>query len=128
METTAHPASWLLEALRRIRRRPAMYLRDDRLNSLACYVEGVLHGRDLAGGSNTSEEAFLGAFGDWLGDRLDLEPQDCWFYLMRCLPERTGHIDDFYRELDRYLAESGFARGLDDERLDVTGWRRTPRS
>jgi hypothetical protein len=100
-----------------------MYLRDERINSLACYVDGIIHGLEIAGIRNTDEEQFLAAFGEWVGNRLGLKHNDCWFYLMVCHPQRSGHIEDFYRELDAYLIESGFERGLDDECINMKAWR-----
>lgn len=115
--------SWLLLELRRIRKRPGMYLRDDRINSLACYVDGVIHGLEIADAKKTNEAAFLAAFGEWIGCRLGLEHNDCWFYLMCCHPQRTGHVEDFYRELDIYLKELGYMDGLEDERIEISVWR-----
>ena len=126
METNERSLSWLLLALRRIRKRPGMYLRDDRINSLACYVDGAIYGLENAGVKNTDEEAFLIAFGEWLGTRLGRKHNDCWFYLMMCLPQRSGHVEDFYRELDSYLREYGFEHGLDDERIEMKRWRPSP--
>jgi hypothetical protein len=96
-----------------------MYLGDDRLNSLACYVQGAIHGIEDLGVRGTPEEKFLNEFGEWLGKRFDSSNGDCWFYLMRCYPEATGNITDFYKWLDRYLEHKGFTQGLDDEKLDA---------
>ena len=95
-----------------------MFLGDDRLNSLACYIQGFIYGLERAGIRETVDEWFLKKFGRWLGDRVDSRNGDCWFYLERCLPGGSGHVDDFYRELDRYLQEIGYL-GLDDERLEI---------
>lgn len=122
--TTTQASSWLLVALRRIRQRPGMYLRDERINSLACYVDGMLHGRAGVELSNADEESFLAAFGDWLSNRLGPKRHDCWFYLMSLYPQRTGHVEDFYRELDSYLRELGFEHGLEDIRFELSTWRR----
>jgi hypothetical protein len=55
--------SWLLNTLRLYRKRPAMFLRDDRIESLASYLAGVFYGLELAGTTNTDEQRFLHAFG-----------------------------------------------------------------
>jgi hypothetical protein len=99
-----------------------MFLGDDRLNSLACYIHGFIYGLEHAGVSDTADERFLKAFGRWLGERLDKQTGDCWFYIERCLPGGEGHIDDFFRELDRYLHELGYS-GLSDEKLDLLAWK-----
>jgi hypothetical protein len=101
-----------------------MYLRDDRLNSLACYMEGMVYGLELAGVRNSAEERFLRAFGDWLGSRLDSKNGDCWFYLLQCISDKPGRVDDFYRELDEFLRANGFEHGLEDEGLDLKLWRK----
>ncbi len=103
-----------------------MYLRDDRINSLACYVDGSIYGLETVGVKSTDDEAFLAGFSEWLGERLHRRNGDCWFYLMMCHQERTGHVEDFYRELDMYLRASGYENGLDDERLDLKAWRSRP--
>jgi hypothetical protein len=100
-----------------------MYLRDDRLNSLACYIEGVVYGLEHANVKDTADEKFLRGFGDWLADHLNASNGDCWFYLLRCHPNRSGHVEDFYHALDEYLRESGFAGGLDDESIELEKWR-----
>ena len=123
MPPTEQDQSWLLSTLRRIRKRPGMYLRDDRLNSLACYIDGIIHGREDVGAAEIDTKSFLDAFGKWLGDRLRRKNGDCWFYLTTCMSERTGHVDAFYRELDMYLTESGFKKGLNDEKLTLDHWR-----
>jgi hypothetical protein len=95
-----------------------MYLGDSQLNSLACYIRGMILGLQVAGVRNTREEAFLKKFGEWLGKRIDSHNGDCWFYLLQCYPERIGHVDDFYHYLDIFIIEMGLNHGLKDEELD----------
>jgi hypothetical protein len=126
MSTSAHVSSWLIAVLRQLHQRPAMYLFDDRIVSLACYITGIFSGRKGVGVSDADEEAFMTAFGEWLQVGAGIEappPSDCWFFLICYYPERTGRAEDFYRELDRYLQELGFAYGLADERFDLSTWR-----
>jgi hypothetical protein len=122
MEDDSGSTTWLLPVLRRIRIRPGMYLRDDRLNSLACYIDGIVYGLERANVLNTPDASFLHAFGEWLGARFDCRNGDCWFYLMMCMPGRTGHVDDFYGSIDEFLRESGFALGLDDPAIELIAW------
>jgi hypothetical protein len=74
---------------------------------------------------NADDEKMLRAFGDWLGARVGSRNGDCWFYLS-LLPDASGNVMDFYRELDRYLKELGYERGLDDEMLNPADWSREP--
>ena len=63
---------WLLPLLRRIRLMPPMYLRDDRLNSLACHIEGFIDGLQAAGAQDTEDEYFLSGFAGWLRAKCEL--------------------------------------------------------
>ncbi len=113
---------WLLTVLRRVRERPAMYLGDERLGSLECYIQGVIYGLNtLAGVSDSGDVAFLTAFGEWLGKKVKSNNGDCWFYLS-LTPGHSGTANDFFEHLDLFLADSGFA-GLQDEGLEFASWQ-----
>jgi hypothetical protein len=123
MNVGSKPISWLLVELRRIRQRPSMFLTDDRLNSLACYLWGVFRGMDIAGVSDSDEERFLKSFGESLARRFEIgNANGDWWFCFVARPGSTGRIDDFYVELDRYLQEAGYARGLDDESIQLKDW------
>lgn len=113
--------SWLLVFLRRVRHRPGMYLGDERLNSLSCYVQGAISALKHAGSAGDDEEAFLRAFGDWLGLKVDSKNGDCWYYLS-LLPRAKQGVALFFEELNEFLIELGYEAGLDDEDLEVSRW------
>ena len=97
-----------------------MYLGDERLNSLACYVHGAIFTLEDVGVRSPHEVAFLKAFGDWLGNKVNSRNGDCWFYL-KCIPNAQDTVAEFFTALDEFLNSSGYA-GLDDERLDISRW------
>jgi hypothetical protein len=112
--------SWLIIELRRIRVRPAMFLTDDRLNSLTCYLWGIFYGLELAGLRNTAEERFLKAFGRHLEESLDIDANGDWWFCLSTRQDPRGHVDQFFVELDRYLRKIGYPGGLDDESIELT--------
>ena len=114
-------ADWLFPVLKSIRLRPRMYLRDERLFSLSNYLEGVIYGLKCAGVTKTDGEEFLVSFGKWMGQKIDSRNGDCWFYLEH-LPDGSGGVAKFYRELDRYLIDLGYENGLETTSLSIDNW------
>jgi hypothetical protein len=122
MTADSQSRSWLIPTLRFIKKRPQMFLWDTRLISFACHIEGIAYGLSLAGKDSDNDRLLLKTFGQWLGERLKCSNGDCWFYLMRCYPDATGEVSDFFDELDVFLKSRGLQNGLDDEQLEFQQW------
>lgn len=104
-----------------------MFLGDDRLRSLECYISGVFNYCNIERGAK--ELVFLQEFGAWQYEALKeqrsgIDPVEGSRYggAFWCLMVRRGEealASEFFDELEKFLRQRGYKDGLSDKRLDL---------
>lgn len=100
---------WLVPFLSLIRRRPGMYLGDENVRTLDCFIRGYVQARLDLGlrGFGPEEEFLLDEFGDWLRKRNNSEDQRLWPTLVEKADPSRDNVKTFLRLFDEFLSDRG---------------------
>ncbi|MCP3138969.1 hypothetical protein [Pyxidicoccus xibeiensis] len=107
--------SWLLPFLSAVRKRPGMYMGDERVRTLATYLRGYVEARQDLGlpGFSEEETGLMEEFERWLAVKLKSKRTLGFAGHIDLMDGSEKNVRVFFAEFERFLSERGLA--LTDE-------------
>jgi hypothetical protein len=118
--------SWLLPFLKRIHVRPGMYLGDERVRTLATYIQGYTQAREDLGVPEfgDGEGLVLREFEKWLSAKRNDTRDVAWPSLIEAVDGTERNVQTFFRLFDEFLAgREDSLTAQTDASWPADGWR-----